>query len=411
MKYFVTGAAGFIGSNFVRYVLDEHPDSEVLSYDKLTYAGNLENLDGLSPDRHQFVRGDICDREVLQEILSEFEPDFVVNFAAESHVDRSIKGADPFVETNVDGTQVLLDVFRERTPKRFVQVSTDGGNTWTSLSNADTCSDLNSAAHPKVAANVPGFTGASGFDCSPGDEAEWITTSFDLSAYDGQQILVAFRYVTDWAFNQPGWWVDNVNVAGVFTSDGSSTDGFQGLNEVLGIENEFTVTLIGERNRQGQSEYEVRTILSGDYKSDWTSVREMFDNYRSLVMLVTYDAPEGTSTYADYSFEIVGNPRVAEQAVSCLRPTGQAVLVGVPPAGEQEIGLDLYDMVVSEKGLIGSFNGSYSLPLAIPRLAALAARGDLRLDPLITDSRPLTELNEAMHDLETGTGIRQVIRP
>lgn len=118
-----------------------------------------------------------------------------------------------------------------------------------------------------------------------------------------------------------------------------------------------------------------------------------------------------TNGGADYSFEIVGNPRVAEQAVSCLRPTGQAVLVGVPPAGEREISLDLYDMVVSEKELIGSFNGSYSLPLAIPRLAELAARGDLQLDPLITDSRPLTELNEAMHELETGTGIRQIIRP
>ncbi len=120
---------------------------------------------------------------------------------------------------------------------------------------------------------------------------------------------------------------------------------------------------------------------------------------------------ELTDGGADYSFEIVGNPTVAEQAVSCLRPTGQAVLVGVPPAGRQEIGLDLYDMVVSEKELIGSFNGSYSLPLAIPRLAELAARGDLKLDPLITDSRPLTDLNEAMHALETGTGIRQIIRP
>lgn len=120
---------------------------------------------------------------------------------------------------------------------------------------------------------------------------------------------------------------------------------------------------------------------------------------------------ELTGGGADYSFEIVGSPMVAEQAVSCLRPTGQAVLVGVPPAGKQEVGLDLYDMVVSEKDLIGSFNGSYSLPLAIPRLAELTARGDLNLDPLITDSRPLTELNEAMHELETGTGIRQVIIP
>jgi Zn-dependent alcohol dehydrogenase len=120
---------------------------------------------------------------------------------------------------------------------------------------------------------------------------------------------------------------------------------------------------------------------------------------------------ELTDGGADYAFEIVGNTTVTEQAVSCLRPTGQAVLVGVPPAGPQEISLDLYDMVVSEKEMVGSFNGSYSLPLAIPRLAELAARGDLQLDPLITDSRSLTELNEAMHALETGTGIRQVITP
>jgi Zn-dependent alcohol dehydrogenase len=120
---------------------------------------------------------------------------------------------------------------------------------------------------------------------------------------------------------------------------------------------------------------------------------------------------ELTDGGADYAFEVVGNTTVTEQAVSCLRPTGQAVLVGVPPAGPQEISLDLYDMVVSEKEMVGSFNGSYSLPLAIPRLAELAARGDLKLDPLITDSRSLTELNEAMHALETGTGIRQVITP
>ena len=120
---------------------------------------------------------------------------------------------------------------------------------------------------------------------------------------------------------------------------------------------------------------------------------------------------EITDGGADYAFEIVGNPEVAEQAVDCLAPTGQAVLVGVPPAGKQEISIDLYDMVVSEKELIGSFNGSYSLPLAIPKLAELAAHGDLKLDPLITDTKPLAELNEAMHELETGTGIRQIIKP
>lgn len=192
----------------------------------------------------------------------------------------------------------------------FVQVSTDGGMTWERLSNDDTCSDLADGAHPKVAANVPGFTGVSGFGCNDPyaedsyPEAEWISTSFDLSAYDGQQILVAFRYVTDWAFNEPGWYVDNVDVAGVFTSDGSSTEPFRSLNEVLDRENEYTVQLIGERNRRGEAEFEVQTILTGDYVSDWASVREMFDKYRSLVMVVTYDAPEGESAYGDYTFSI-----------------------------------------------------------------------------------------------------------
>lgn len=120
---------------------------------------------------------------------------------------------------------------------------------------------------------------------------------------------------------------------------------------------------------------------------------------------------EITDGGADYAFDIVGNPTVAEQAIDCLRPTGEAILVGVPPTGKQALDANLYDVVLSEKQLRGSFNGSYSLPLAIPKLAELAARGDLQLDPLITGTRRLTELNEAMHELETGTEIRQIIRP
>lgn len=113
----------------------------------------------------------------------------------------------------------------------------------------------------------------------------------------------------------------------------------------------------------------------------------------------------------NYSFDVVGHPGVVEQAVRSLAPTGQAILVGTPPAGEQELDLNLYDMVTSEKDIISSFNGSYTLPLAIPKLANKAAAGDLRLDPMISDTKPLSELNEAMHELETGSGIRQVIRP
>lgn len=121
---FVTGGAGFIGSAFVRLVLDEHPDVSIVDYDALTYAGNLENLSGIDDQRHKFVKGDICDREAVLAAVPE-GCDAIFNFAAESHVDRSITSADEFLRTNVIGTQVLLDAARAKGVRRFVQVSTD----------------------------------------------------------------------------------------------------------------------------------------------------------------------------------------------------------------------------------------------------------------------------------------------
>ncbi|MEK6676435.1 MAG: dTDP-glucose 4,6-dehydratase, partial [Planctomycetota bacterium] len=113
------------GSNFVRQILTTRPDFEVTGFDILTYAGNLKNLDGLlDHPRFRFVRGDICDSEALRRVF-EGGIDTVINFAAESHVDRSILGAQDFVRTNVVGTQVLLDFARQHTIKRFLQVSTD----------------------------------------------------------------------------------------------------------------------------------------------------------------------------------------------------------------------------------------------------------------------------------------------
>jgi len=125
MKLLVTGGVGFIGSNSIRHIRQEHPDWEITNLDKLTYAGNLENLKDIQdqPGYH-FVKGDIADRELVDKLLSQ-EFDVIVNFAAESHVDRSILDASPFIETNVKGTQVLLEGAKKHGIKRFIQVSTD----------------------------------------------------------------------------------------------------------------------------------------------------------------------------------------------------------------------------------------------------------------------------------------------
>ena len=122
----VTGGAGFIGSNFVRMVLSEYSDTFVVNLDKLTYAGNLENLAGfLNHTNHKFIKGDICDALLIDKILDEHKIDAIINFAAESHVDRSIRAPKAFLETNVTGTLTLLEAARDRNLGRFIQISTD----------------------------------------------------------------------------------------------------------------------------------------------------------------------------------------------------------------------------------------------------------------------------------------------
>jgi dTDP-glucose 4,6-dehydratase len=123
---FVSGGAGFIGSNFIRYFLAAHPGVHIVNFDKLTYAGNLENLADISSDpRYTFVRGDICDIAAVGAVFRKYNIDTVVHFAAESHVDRSILGAGIFIQTNVLGTQVLLDAAKGVGVEKFLHVSTD----------------------------------------------------------------------------------------------------------------------------------------------------------------------------------------------------------------------------------------------------------------------------------------------
>lgn len=134
--YLVTGCAGFIGTNFIYYMLKKYPEIQLINLDKLTYAGNLENLKKIEGDpRHIFVQGDICDRNLVAGLIEKYDPDYVINFAAESHVDRSIHNPEVFVQTNVMGTVNLLQRCKEawydsekrtwKEGKKFLQVSTD----------------------------------------------------------------------------------------------------------------------------------------------------------------------------------------------------------------------------------------------------------------------------------------------
>lgn len=126
MKLLVTGGAGFIGSNFVRYMVNKYPEYHIVNLDLLTYAGNLENLKDIeTASNYTFVKGDIADREFVNELFAQQKFDYVLNFAAESHVDRSITNPDIFVQTNIQGTQALLDAAKNFSVKKYLQVSTD----------------------------------------------------------------------------------------------------------------------------------------------------------------------------------------------------------------------------------------------------------------------------------------------
>lgn len=126
MKILVTGGAGFIGSNFIRYILKKYPDYKIVNFDKLTYAGNLENLKDVdSNPNYTFVKGDIADEKAADEVLSAGDFDAIINYAAETHVDRSITGPKDFIITDVVGTHTLLEAAKKYKIDRYVQISTD----------------------------------------------------------------------------------------------------------------------------------------------------------------------------------------------------------------------------------------------------------------------------------------------
>ncbi|RLF55966.1 MAG: dTDP-glucose 4,6-dehydratase [Thermoplasmata archaeon] len=126
MNIMVTGGAGFIGSNFIRFLLDSYDDIQIINYDKLTYAGNLDNVKDVEDDsRYHFVKGDICDKTLVENTIEKYNISEIVNFAAESHVDRSITGPDVFIKTDVFGSFTLLEACRRFDIARYVQISTD----------------------------------------------------------------------------------------------------------------------------------------------------------------------------------------------------------------------------------------------------------------------------------------------
>ncbi len=125
MNLIVTGGAGFIGSNFIRHILKKYPGYKIINLDKLSYAGNLESLRDIENNpRYAFVKGDICDKNIVDQLASR-RPDAIINFAADSHVDRSISDSQDFIKTNISGTQALLEAVRKYSINRYLQISTD----------------------------------------------------------------------------------------------------------------------------------------------------------------------------------------------------------------------------------------------------------------------------------------------
>lgn len=192
----------------------------------------------------------------------------------------------------------------------FVQISADGGETWTSLSNANTTADSDPGADPRIKAQLPGFTGASGVEAEPQDpgSAQWVTESFDLNTYAGQDVLLGFRYMTDAFVAYPGWWIDNVAVGGDVVSDGSDLDQWRSMTEVDPVDVEgFTVQLIAYDDAHTQA-WIAELPLGPGFTADVSgaALDALIGTTADVVaVLVTYDEPtEQILKYANYELRV-----------------------------------------------------------------------------------------------------------
>lgn len=192
-----------------------------------------------------------------------------------------------------------------------VQVSVDQGKTWTSLSNADTRSDLVDGGHPTIAANLPGFTGSSG---------GWKTETFDLSAYAGKKVLLGFRYMTDWGYNESGWLLSNLQLNGVTIDPMTSTAGFQSLEQATGTYVDYQVEFIGYKKGDGKgSDEKAKVIRLGNplnmSNQDRIDLTDMLhgNQYDRVVMMTTFAAPAGTNNSVNYEFSVVTKSKNDEE--------------------------------------------------------------------------------------------------
>jgi hypothetical protein len=202
--------------------------------------------------------------------------------------------------SNVDSATLKFDNFidiEEHWDFGVVQVSTDGGDTWENLANENTTSDIVEEGYPTIKENLPGFTGH--YD-------DWQQETFDLSKYVGQKVHISFRYLTDWGYNDSGWFVDNIEIPEIgFINEGSSTDSFVSLAELKGEYVNYTVTFINERQSDNDTKYKVITVDPFNVTEEKAlQLRQLFKDGKNY-MITSYAAPEGDVSPVDYSYEVI----------------------------------------------------------------------------------------------------------